>query len=103
MIIGMWKIYAFLPNRELSDDDTTKTSQEELMQLMLKVIKENEETMALNELYEKMKSDASFDAKHFWRFNQNRVNHLLELHYLQNPDIPEKKNKYPRDAGSMLK
>lgn len=89
MIIGIWKIYAFLPNRELPDDDMTKSSQEELMQLMLKVIKENEDSITPNELYEKMKSDTGFDAKHFWRFNQNRLNQLLELHSLQNPHEPK--------------
>lgn len=85
MIIGMWKIYAFLPNKELPDDDTTKASQEELMQLMLKILNKSEGKIDANELYEKMKSDEGFDAKHFWRFNQNRVHQLLELYYLQNP------------------
>ncbi len=85
IILGMWKVYAFLPNKALADDDTTKESQEQLMQLMVKVIEENEDKLTTTELYEKMKADASFDAKHFWRFNQNRVNQLLELYSLQNP------------------
>ncbi len=101
MIIGLWKIYAFLPNRELADDDMTRSSQEELMQLMLKVIKENEDTITPAELYEKMKSDADFDAKHFWRFNQNRVNQLLELYYLQNPHVSLLLHKHPREEGEM--
>lgn len=85
MIIGMWKIYAFLPNKALADDDTTKESQEELMQLMVKVLSKSDENLDAKKLYEAMKSDDSFDSKHFWRFNQNRLNQLLELYYLQNP------------------
>ncbi|MBU0720776.1 hypothetical protein KJ877_05495 [bacterium] len=84
-IISMWKIYAFLPNKALADDDTTKESEDELMRLMLKVIKENKGELDLEQLFAKMTQEESFDAQHFWRFNLNRLKHLLNKHYLKNP------------------
>ncbi|WP_321778943.1 hypothetical protein [Sulfurimonas sp.] len=87
LVASMWKIYAFLPNKELADDDTTEASQEELKILMLKVIKSSDANLKANDLYKKMRSDKDFDEKHFWRFNQNRLNQLLNQHYLENPDV----------------
>lgn len=72
--ISMWKVYAFLPNKELADDDTTKASQEELIELINKHHKEN---ISPKELLELIKNDADFDKEHFWRFNENRLNQLL--------------------------
>jgi hypothetical protein len=86
LVMSIWKIYAFLPNKELADDDTTEASQEELIELMLIVIKQNNGELSSLELFKQMKSHSSFDAKHFWRFNQNRLNQLLSHYYLENPD-----------------
>ncbi len=87
LAVSIWKIYAFLPNEELKDDDTTEASQEELTNLVLKVIKVNYGKLNSSELFEKIKNDADFDTKHFWRFNQNRLNQLLTHYYLENPNI----------------
>ncbi|MFA6197363.1 MAG: hypothetical protein WC656_12065 [Sulfurimonas sp.] len=95
MIVGMWKVYAFLPNKKLADDDTTKESQEELMRLMLKTIQNSDEKLTQEDLFRKIKEDEDFDKKHFWRFNQNRLNQLLELYFLQNPHVPERSDKCP--------
>jgi len=94
LVISIWKIYAFLPNKELADDDTTEASQEELTELMLNVIKKSDGELSSQELFKKIKEDSSFDKKHFWRFNQNRLNQLLTHYYLENPDTQTIKDIY---------
>ncbi|OIP56835.1 MAG: hypothetical protein AUK54_01530 [Helicobacteraceae bacterium CG2_30_36_10] len=94
LVISIWKIYAFLPNRQLADDDTTKESQEELMRLILNVIKRCEGNLSTNELFKKVTDDESFDAKHYWRFNHNRLNQLLNKYYAQNPHAKSIKDIY---------
>ena len=85
LVISIWKIYAFLPNKELSDDDTTQASQEELIALILSVIKKSDGKLNTAELFQKVKADESFDKEHYWRFNQNRLNQLLTHYYIENP------------------
>lgn len=85
MVIGMWKIAVFLPNKQLADDDTTKESQNELQKLMLQIIIKNEGDLTLSQLYKKMEDDTTFDKKHFWRFNENKLQHLLNHYYILNP------------------
>ena len=86
LAVSMWKIYAFLPNKQLADDDTTKESQDELTNLMLKVIKENHGRIDVNELLVKMEMNEEFDNERFWRFNLNKLNQLLKSYYLKNPN-----------------
>lgn len=85
-LVSFWKIYAFLPNEQLSDDDNTPEAKAELLNIVLKVIKENKSTTTLNELCEKVKKEESFDSKHFWRFNPNKLHHLLGEYYAKHPD-----------------
>jgi len=87
LIISIWKIYAFLPNEQLKDDDTTKESQDELIDLMLNIILQNSGKISVAELYEQMSNHDNFDKKHYWRFNQNRLNHLLGLYYVKYPHV----------------
>ena len=87
LAMSIWKIYAFLPNEELADDDTTEASQEELTMLMLSAIKQSDGKLSSLELFKKMKDDSNFDTKHFWRFNQNRLNQLLTHYYNQNSQL----------------
>ncbi|MCF6330806.1 MAG: hypothetical protein L3I99_04590 [Sulfurimonas sp.] len=77
LVIGMWKVYAFLPNKALADDDTTKEAQEKLEAIILKIIKSKNNDLSRDELFELVKNDEDFDKEHFWRFNQNRLNQLL--------------------------
>ncbi len=91
---AIWKIYAFLPNKELEDDDTTKESQEELLKIILKVIKESSGELDHTQLFEKVKSDKNFDEKRFWRFNQNRLNKLLNYYHLENTHTSNIKDIY---------
>jgi hypothetical protein len=69
----------------LADDDTTKEAQEDLLKLMLKAIKQSKGKLNSIQLFENVKNDEDFDGKRFWRFNQNRLNKILEYYYLQNP------------------
>jgi len=85
-LISFWKIYAFLPNEQLPDDDNTPQAREEITKVILQVIQKSRADISLNELYEKIKSDEDFDEKHFWRFNPNKLHHLLEYYYAKHPD-----------------
>ena len=75
--VSIYKIYVFLPNKVLADDDTTKESQEKLETIILKIIKNKNNEFNREELFELVKNDEDFDKEHFWRFNQNRLNQLL--------------------------
>ncbi len=87
LVVSIWKIYAFLPNEELADDDTTKESHDELIALVLKAIQKSGGGVTLNELFDLVTDSAEFDSKHYWRFNHNRLKKLLEQYYLENKDI----------------
>ena len=87
LIVSIWKIYVFLPNKVLVDDDTTKESHDELIALVLDVIKKSDGKLELNELFLKVTDDTKFDSTHYWRFNHNRLKKLLELFYLENENI----------------
>ena len=95
---SIWKIWAFLPNSVLVDDDTTEASQEELLHLVLKTIKRSHAQITPSELFELIKEDSSFDTKHFWRFNLNKLNQLLKHYYLQHPDISSIEDIYKKIA-----
>lgn len=85
--ISFWKIYAFLPNKQLADDDMTKEAQEELQNLMIKVIKKNGTDLDSKKLFSLMIADEEFDKEKFWRFNENRLNRELSSYFLQNPHL----------------
>ena len=84
LVVSIWKIYAFLPNKPLKDDDTTKESQEDLLKVILKVIKESDGELSHSELFMKVQDDETFNKERFWRFNQNRLNQLLNYYHLEN-------------------
>lgn len=85
LIVSIWKIYAFLPNKELEDDDTTTQAQEQLINIMLQTIKSRNADINIDELYVYMVENEDFNKEKFWRFNKNRLKKLLELYYLKNP------------------
>ena len=87
LILSIWKIYVFLPNKELEDDDTTEASQDELMHLLLSIVSKGDGQISEKELFQNIKNDTTFDKKHFWRFNQNRLNQLLNHYYLENEGV----------------
>ena len=83
LVISLWKIYPFLQTKTLKDDDKTVEAERKLKELMLKIIKEHGQEIKREELFLKMKADEDFDSKLFWRFNQNRLNHLLKVYSLK--------------------
>ncbi|QOP40632.1 hypothetical protein [Sulfurimonas marina] len=95
-LISFWKIYAFLPNEQLSDDDNTPEAKAELLKIVLKVIQNSKPSLTLNELYEKVKNDESFDREHFWRFNPNKLHHLLQYYYAKHPDTQSIEDIYKK-------
>lgn len=86
LIISVWKIYDFLPNEQLEDDDTTAEATKDLMHLMFSVIKDNKGELTKDELFSKMQEHEDFDSQRYWRFNLNRMNQLLQKCYIENPD-----------------
>jgi len=87
LIISIWKIYAFLPNKQLADDDTTKEAQQSIENLMSKVIDENKGNLNEEELLNKMQNHRDFDKKIHWRFNQNKLKQLLNIYYLKHKEV----------------
>lgn len=85
--ISFWKIYAFLPNKQLEDDDMTKEAQEELQNIIIKVIKKNGADIDSKKLFNLIIADEKFDKEKFWRFNENRLNRELSSYFLQNPHL----------------
>ena len=76
--ISFYKIRQFLPQEQLADDDTTPEATQELERIILKVIHTNKKELTLDTLFHLVKEDEDFNPQHFWRFNQNRLRHLLE-------------------------
>jgi len=80
LTLSIWKIWAFLPNEQLADDDRTEESQKELTHLMLKIIKDYKGEISASDLFLAMKKDEEFNSQLFWRFNLNRLIHLIKEH-----------------------
>lgn len=89
LVLSMWKLYKFMPTKPLPDDDSDEASKEALTRLMLSVIeKEHTADTPLDEqaLFEKIVAHEAFDKAHYWRFNQNKLNQLLQRYYLHHPE-----------------
>jgi len=91
---SIWKIWAFLPNEQLKDDDTTDESQEKLLECMLDVISKTKGELTPSELLQVMKEDIKFDKEKFWRFNLNKLNHLLQTYYVSHEGVTSIKDIY---------
>jgi len=85
LIISILKIWAFLPNKQLVDDDTTEEATLELQRVMLNIIQEKKGKIDEKELFLAMTQDENFNSQLFWRFNLNRLKQLLNAYYLNNP------------------
>ncbi|WP_345980850.1 hypothetical protein [Sulfurimonas sp. HSL3-2] len=84
LVLSLWKVYKFLPNKQLEDDDNTIESIEQLTCIMLAVIKNYDTPPTHNELFIAITEHNDFDKEHFWRFNQNKLNNLLLKYYAKN-------------------
>lgn len=82
--LAFWKLYLFFPKTPLADDDTTPESVELLEKIM---VESNQKGMNDETLYETMLNHPEFDSKHFWRFNLNRLRHLIEHYRLKEPNF----------------
>lgn len=80
--LSVWKLYVFMPNKPLSDDDTTSESVALLEYIMVEC---HSPELTHTELYTAMISHPKFDPKHFWRFNENRLHHLIEHYRFKDP------------------
>ena len=94
LVMSIWKIWAFLPNKQLADDDKTEESENELKNLMLKVIQDKKGEIDEKELFFGMNEDENFNSELFWRFNHNRLRQLLNVYYMQNPNTQNIKEIY---------
>jgi len=87
MIFSIWKMYPFLVNRTLEDDDTGEDAHEYLVNHMHKVLQTCEITPDAKELHEKMVEHEEFDKERHWRFNLNKLHQLLHKHYAKYPHL----------------
>ena len=78
--LSSWKMIAFLPSKPLTDDDTTPESIELLEKIMVAC---NQEGMSEETLLETMMAHDAFDKEHFWRFNLNKLKHLIRSYRLK--------------------
>lgn len=85
LVVSIWKIYAFLPNKELADDDTTEESKKDLTNIMLNAIKHSDGKLSVDQLLVKLEESEEFDSQRYWRFNKNRLNQLLNAYYTEHP------------------
>ncbi len=93
-IISVWKVYAFLPNKQLADDDTTEESKTDLTNIILSTIKKSDGKLNVDELFVKIEESEDFDSQKYWRFNKNRLNQLLKAYYIENPHTQSIKDIY---------
>lgn len=84
LALSLYKVYLFLPQKPLADDDTTPESVALLERIM---VESNQAEMSEEALYEQMLTHPEFDPKHFWRFNENRLRHLIEHYRLKEPSF----------------
>lgn len=84
LTLSLYKVYLFLPQKPLADDDTTPESVELLEKIM---VESNQEGMSDETLYKTMLNHPEFDPKHFWRFNLNRLRHLIEHYRIKEPSF----------------
>ena len=87
LVLSIWKMWPFLVNKTLEDDDRGEASEAELQKLMLEVIYNSEGSLDEKELFIKMQEHELFDSERFWRFNLNRLKQLLQKYYIQHPEV----------------
>jgi len=85
LVISIWKIYVFLPTKPLEDDDTTKEATDELINLLhvsIKYLCSKNKALNSEAIFTTMINQPLFDSTKFWRFNQNRLNQLIQKELL---------------------
>jgi len=82
--LAVYKLYLFFPKTRLKDDDTTLQS----VALLEKILVETDTNyphLTHEALYVQMQQHPQFDPQHFWRFNENRLHHLINQYRFTNP------------------
>ena len=87
MILSIWKMYPFLINKKLEDDDTGEDAHNDLIKHLYTVLEELEETPDEKKLHELMVNHKDFNKERFWRFNLNKLKQLLFRHYTEKPHL----------------
>jgi len=101
LVFSSWKFYAFMPTKKLEDDDTDTRSKLELEHLMLAAIikaYDADEKKMLHKLFEAIQADTNFDKEHYWRFNTNRLNQLIQAYLLNHPNCHTLHDIYHQEA-----
>jgi hypothetical protein len=101
MILSIWKLWAFMPNKQLEDDDKTAEAQGQLKDLMVEVIVKHKGELTAKELFFAIEEDEDFDSQVFWRFNHNRLNQLLRQYFIENPDTQSIQDIYTKNVSSV--
>jgi len=86
-VLSIWKMYPFLVNRTLEDDDTGEDAHEYLVSHMHKVLQSSKEAPDIKTLHTEMCEHPEFDKEKHWRFNQNKLQQLLYKHYAKHPHL----------------
>lgn len=86
LVLMLYKVYLFLPQKPLADDDTTPESIETLERIMVECNNANKH-LDEESLFQMMTKHHDFDPKHFWRFNENRLRHLITHYRLKEPNF----------------
>ena len=102
LVLSIWKIYAFLPNKQLEDDDSTEDAQDNINKVLLLVIIEHHGKLNVDELLIKMQEHKDFDNQKHWRFNKNKLNQLLNNYYLTHSDTHNIKDIYRNITKTSL-
>ncbi|WP_457746682.1 hypothetical protein [Sulfurimonas sp.] len=87
LILSIWKMYPFLVNRTLEDDDTGEDAHEALVEHMQRTLKSLPTSPSIKELHKRMREHEKFDKERFWRFNENKLHQLLHKHFTKHPHL----------------
>jgi hypothetical protein len=87
LVLSGWKLYPFLVNRTLEDDDTGEDTYKELLYILHKVLEASEEIPNTQRLHKQMTEHSDFDKEKHWRFNENKLHQLLYKLYAQHPHL----------------
>ncbi len=79
-VLGMYKVYVMF-EKQADEGIDIKTLEDEII-LIIEKIFERGEKPSKEELYRKIREDASFDGERYSNFNQNRLNKILERLYI---------------------
>ena len=82
--LSLWKVYLFLPSKPLPNDERDLQSVEKLQRIMVECNQINPD-MDEETLFQNMIQHKDFDPKHYWRFNLNRLLHIIEDYRFKDP------------------